>query len=103
MCDMGDIESGYEARAPWADEMPSIILYELIPAGIGFADQLFDGHERLMNEAYDLVQGCSCLDGCPSCVGPAGENGTGGKKETLALLRMLLRENACDLFSSGVN
>jgi DEAD/DEAH box helicase domain-containing protein len=91
MCDMGDLESNHDAKAAWAEEQPSIILYELIPAGIGFADQLYEGHERLMAEAYDLVCGCSCNDGCPSCVGPAGENGSGGKMETLALLRLLTK------------
>ena len=42
-----------------------------------------------MNSAYKLVNSCKCRDGCPSCVGPAGENGIGGKQETLALLSLL--------------
>ena len=39
-----------------------------------------------MLRAYALVAACSCRDGCPSCVGPGGENGAGGKRETLAIL-----------------
>jgi len=36
------------------------------------------------------VSQCECEDGCPSCVGPGGENGYGGKAETLAILNDLL-------------
>ncbi|GAG46576.1 unnamed protein product, partial [marine sediment metagenome] len=32
---------------------------------------------------------CECAEGCPSCVGPAGEGGLGGKRETLAILEAL--------------
>nr|MBC8446280.1 hypothetical protein [Chloroflexota bacterium] len=39
--------------------------------------------------AYELVAACECTDGCPSCVGPAGEGGAGGKEETLAILEAL--------------
>jgi DEAD/DEAH box helicase domain-containing protein len=35
------------------------------------------------------VSQCGCEDGCPSCVGPGGENGIGGKQETLAILKQL--------------
>jgi ATP-dependent helicase YprA (DUF1998 family) len=27
----------------------------------------------------ELIQECECKDGCPSCIGPAGENGMGCK------------------------
>jgi DEAD/DEAH box helicase domain-containing protein len=37
----------------------------------------------------ELVQECECQDGCPSCVGPGGENGTGGKAETVEILKQL--------------
>jgi DEAD/DEAH box helicase domain-containing protein len=37
------------------------------------------------------VEACACEDGCPSCVGPGGEAGYGGKREALALLNVLAR------------
>jgi DEAD/DEAH box helicase domain-containing protein len=43
----------------------------------------------LMASAHDLVATCECADGCPSCVGPAGEDGYGGKREARALLEAL--------------
>jgi DEAD/DEAH box helicase domain-containing protein len=65
-------------------------MYDLIPAGIGFSERLFDLHSELITQTYSLVKGCTCSDGCPSCVGPGGEGGTGGKKETLALMERLI-------------
>jgi DEAD/DEAH box helicase domain-containing protein len=60
-----------------------------VPAGIGFSERLFELHGQLMRGARELVAACECADGCPSCVGPAGEGGSGGKREALALLEAL--------------
>ena len=90
MCDPGDLGSHAEADAVWADGKPSVVLYDLIPAGIGFSQRLFDVHNELVKQTYSLVNGCTCSDGCPSCVGPGGEGGAGGKKETMALLERLI-------------
>jgi DEAD/DEAH box helicase domain-containing protein len=46
----------------------------------------------LILRALELVNECGCEDGCPSCVGPGGENGVGGKAETLAILKELTGE-----------
>jgi DEAD/DEAH box helicase domain-containing protein len=43
-----------------------------------------------MLKGLELVESCECDDGCPSCVGPGGEGGSGGKRETLALLKELV-------------
>lgn len=89
MCDISDLDSATDMNSPLAENRAAIVIYELIPAGIGLTEQLFENHEVLMREAFELVSECGCKDGCPSCVGPAGENGIGGKKETLALLALL--------------
>jgi DEAD/DEAH box helicase domain-containing protein len=89
MCDTRDL--GVHTDPAWseADGQPSVVLYDLVPAGIGFSQKLFEMHDDLMRSALELVSECDCEDGCPSCVGPGGENGIGGKQETLALLRIL--------------
>jgi DEAD/DEAH box helicase domain-containing protein len=46
-------------------------------------------HAELMARALELVSECECADGCPSCVGPGGENGVGGKQEALEILKEL--------------
>lgn len=90
MCDPADIGTHIEPVPTAAFPQPSVLLYDLVPAGIGFSQKLFELHEDLLQRAFELVQECPCADGCPSCVGPGGENGTGGKPETLALLRELV-------------
>ncbi|MGE5072818.1 MAG: Zn-binding domain-containing protein [Anaerolineae bacterium] len=68
---------------------PSVVLYDQVPAGIGFSQKLYGMHAELVQCALELVSECECKDGCPSCVGPGGENGVGGKQETLEILRLL--------------
>lgn len=93
MSDSRDLQVHSDPRSPLADGDPVVLLYELVPAGIGFSQRLYEVHDELINHTYDLVSACSCSEGCPSCVGPAGENGFGGKQETLAILKILLWHN----------
>ncbi len=92
MCDTGDLGVHYDPLAPFAEGRPAVVLYDLVPAGIGFSQKLFELHAELLARALELVTECPCEDGCPSCVGPAGENGVGGKRETLELLKLLIKE-----------
>jgi DEAD/DEAH box helicase domain-containing protein len=89
MCDSGDL-GVYTDPSSTVFGHPSVVLYDQVPAGIGFSQKLFEIHDELLKRALELVQECECEDGCPSCVGPAGENGVGGKKETLEILQLLV-------------
>jgi DEAD/DEAH box helicase domain-containing protein len=90
MCDSRDFGVHSDPQSPLDEGKPVVVLYDLIPAGIGFSQRLFELHDELVLRAFELVSNCECTDGCPSCVGPAGENGTGGKKETMAILEKLI-------------
>jgi DEAD/DEAH box helicase domain-containing protein len=92
MCDAGDLGTHVEPAENSTFGQPSIVLYDAIPAGIGFSQKLFDMHDELMARALELVSECPCADGCPSCVGPGGENGYGGKQEALEILKILSDE-----------
>jgi DEAD/DEAH box helicase domain-containing protein len=89
MCDPRDL--GIYTDPAWkpANNMPTVVLYDHVPAGIGFSQKLFEIHDELIQRALELVSECPCEDGCPSCVGPGGENGVGGKVETLEILKVL--------------
>ncbi len=89
MCDAHDIGVHSDPASPLAYGRPAVVIYDQIPAGIGFSERLFELHGDLLARALELVAACECEDGCPSCIGPGGENGYGGKKETRALLEML--------------
>ncbi len=89
MCDVGDLGTHSDPQSTISDGRPTVIIYDQIPAGIGFSQRLYELHDELMQRALELVEACECADGCPSCVGPGGELGSGGKRETLAILKIL--------------
>ncbi len=88
MCDPNDLGMHTDSVGSILGK-PSVFLYDQVPAGIGFSQKLFEIHDELMRRALELVSDCECKDGCPSCVGPGGENGVGGKEETIAILKRL--------------
>ncbi len=89
MCDPSDIQTHADPRSPLGEGAPTVVIYERIPAGVGFSERLYEVHDDLLAAARELVEGCGCEDGCPSCVGPGGELGSGGKTETAAILAAL--------------
>ncbi len=54
---------------------PNLYLYDAYPGGIGFSEPLFRAHGILLRRTRELIAGCGCEEGCPSCVGPAGDKG----------------------------
>jgi DEAD/DEAH box helicase domain-containing protein len=72
------------------DYEPNIFIYDNYPGGIGLSEPLYRLHSRLLTEGRALIAACPCREGCPSCVGPAGEAGTRGKEVALALLDAIL-------------
>jgi DEAD/DEAH box helicase domain-containing protein len=89
MCDARDLGLHSDSQASLAEGHPAVVLYDHVPAGIGFSERLYEMHAELVQQAHELVATCACADGCPSCVGPGGEGGSGGKKEAMALLQAL--------------
>ncbi len=49
---------------------PTVFLYDNYPGGIGLSEPLWRRQAELVGNAMQLVQGCPCRAGCPSCVGP---------------------------------
>jgi DEAD/DEAH box helicase domain-containing protein len=69
---------------------PNIFIYDNYPGGIGFSRPLFDMHLPLLERTRELVSGCPCESGCPSCVGPEGNTGPHAKEVALRILDDLL-------------
>jgi DEAD/DEAH box helicase domain-containing protein len=70
---------------------PNLYLYDAYPGGIGFSEPLFRVHDLLLRKTRDLIAGCPCESGCPSCVGPAGDKGERAKDAALAILECLCK------------
>jgi len=68
---------------------PNIYLYDKYPGGVGLSEPLFRMGESLLEKTQRLIANCPCENGCPSCVGPAGEVGEKGKEVALEILRRL--------------
>lgn len=89
-CDANDIASHPNQADPNFDSSPVLYLYETIQGGIGLSQSIFQNFETILSAVEELIHNCGCEDGCPGCVGPAGELGIGGKSEALAIVRGLL-------------
>jgi DEAD/DEAH box helicase domain-containing protein len=68
---------------------PTIFLYDNYPGGIGFSEPLFSMHGDLLSRTRELIDGCPCQSGCPSCVGPEGATGPLAKAVASHLLARL--------------
>jgi len=80
-----------EAVAANAKEFfePNLYLFDAYPGGIGFSEPLFRAHELLVAKTRELILECACEQGCPSCVGPAGDLAPRAKEAALAILDRL--------------
>jgi DEAD/DEAH box helicase domain-containing protein len=68
---------------------PNLYLYDAYPGGIGFSEPLYRVHDLLLRRTRELIVACPCEQGCPSCVGPAGEKSERTKEAALAILERL--------------
>ncbi len=68
---------------------PNLYLYDAYPGGIGFSEPLFFANDLLMQKTRELISSCACEQGCPSCVGPAGDLAPRAKEAALAILDRL--------------
>lgn len=68
---------------------PHIYLYDRYPGGVGLGEGLFDEHEGFVLRAAELLEGCPCDDGCPSCVGPPDNGRPPIKEQVGRVLRAL--------------
>ena len=102
MCDRNDIGislgSGDQGDSPdvtreghpatLADE-PRVFVYDNYPGGIGFSAPLFQMHATLLEQTRNLIAGCGCERGCPTCVGPVGDTGPLAKTVAVRVLQLL--------------
>jgi DEAD/DEAH box helicase domain-containing protein len=95
MCDSHDLGlsvdgvTAEEAARTAGTVEPTIFIYDNYPGGIGFSEPLFGMHADLIAKTRDLIDGCPCRSGCPSCVGPEGNTGPLAKSVASLLLKLL--------------
>ncbi|HEX4775269.1 MAG TPA: DEAD/DEAH box helicase [Acidimicrobiia bacterium] len=67
ICDRWDVGGVSMAWHPVTGE-PTIFVYDGYPGGAGIAELAYDALDSHVAATRELVAGCSCEDGCPSCV-----------------------------------
>ena len=72
---------------------PNLYVYDAYPGGIGFSEPLYHAYDVLLAQTRELIEACPCENGCPSCVGPAGEKSERAKEVALVILAQLCPRN----------
>jgi DEAD/DEAH box helicase domain-containing protein len=108
MCDRRDLGTAVGERPPsaaseidWEDFVsgssseskilfePNLYLYDAYPGGIGFSEPLYRAYGTLLHRTRELISGCGCENGCPSCVGPTADHSERTKEVVLEILGRL--------------
>jgi len=89
-CSPGDIGFTSDKKIKSSKDLPGIMVYDQFPGGIGLSHAAFKMIDRILIALKEQIDSCPCEDGCPSCVGPGGENGLGAKKSVEKLLGLML-------------
>ncbi len=92
VCDRGDI-GGISIPLHHQVRAGSVFIYDGHPGGVGISARAFQELRLLLGRVVNLIEGCDCQEGCPSCIqSPKCGNGNRplDKKGALSLLTRLL-------------
>jgi DEAD/DEAH box helicase domain-containing protein len=67
MCDRWDI-GGLSTNIHPQTGRPTVFIYDGHAGGVGLAERGFEQFEGWVRDTAELLAGCPCSDGCPSCV-----------------------------------
>jgi len=67
MCDRWDI-GGLSTNVHPQTGRPTVFVYDGHPGGVGLTERGFEEFEGWVADTRELLRGCPCSDGCPSCV-----------------------------------
>jgi DEAD/DEAH box helicase domain-containing protein len=92
MCDVRDlgVALSEDIAGGLAVFEPNLYLYDMYPGGVGQSAPLYRLAPQLLKQTAELLAGCACEAGCPSCAGPIGEIGERGKEAAARILAELI-------------
>jgi DEAD/DEAH box helicase domain-containing protein len=67
MCDRWDI-GGLSTNVHPETGRPTVFIYDGHPGGVGITERGFEQFEGWVADTAEMIRGCPCSDGCPSCV-----------------------------------
>jgi DEAD/DEAH box helicase domain-containing protein len=67
ICDRWDVGG---VSTPWQEDLTSaaIVIYDGYPGGAGIAELAYEAAPDQLRATLEVLEGCRCADGCPSCV-----------------------------------
>src|SRR5690625_1415247 len=65
MCDRHDLGVHSDPASPLAGGAPALVIFEVVPGGIGLTAELAARHDELLAAARALIRDCRCESGCP--------------------------------------
>ncbi|MGD8719995.1 MAG: DEAD/DEAH box helicase [Candidatus Zixiibacteriota bacterium] len=66
MCDPRDLRGVVDSSNLGT---PAVFIYDVYPGGLGYSEHAYRELEPVLRAAAELIAGCECEQGCPSCVG----------------------------------
>ncbi|HEX6488185.1 MAG TPA: DEAD/DEAH box helicase [Candidatus Dormibacteraeota bacterium] len=101
MCDPRDLGTVAEVRSP-STLRPTVTVYEVYPGGVGCSERLFELHHLLLDDTLDLIRGCPCEAGCPSCTGPLPATLGNPKQACIQLLTQAIEQRSSPTSASAL-
>ncbi len=99
MCDRWDI-GGMSTSFHGDTGHATVFVYDAYPGGVGIAARGFELAVRHLRSAREMVRGCRCAEGCPSCIhSPKCGNGNEPLDKQAAIRLLALLEE--DLAEAG--
>jgi DEAD/DEAH box helicase domain-containing protein len=101
LCDPRDLGVAERLKDP-VFTCPALYVYDSYPGGTGLAEGLMQNAAAVLRGCLELVAGCACARGCPSCIGPmesapipgGGQPETDPKAVVLRFLRAWIGEGS---------
>ncbi len=90
MNDPRDLRTVSYVKSP-SSGLPTLYLYDNFPGGVGYSQILYNEYRNIFKAAGAAITSCRCHDGCPSCVGAAGNWHEAQKMPALRLIEVVLR------------
>ncbi|HIB87432.1 TPA: DEAD/DEAH box helicase [Candidatus Poribacteria bacterium] len=73
----------------------AIFLLDAYPGGLGYTETSYNQFGKMMLHASEIISGCGCRDGCPSCVHPmymfASSDEKPDKQTAMEILKLILQ------------
>lgn len=93
MCDRDDI-GGLSTSRHQDTGVPTVFIHDGYPGGVGLSEMGYKSIDKLLQKSHEMITGCPCADGCPSCIQSpkcGNMNEPLDKKAALLILKSILK------------